>query len=97
MTDVFKAHLDALDAQIELLKVQTAAMRHALDLARAAMQPAQSAAPAPLPERCAGVPASRCAKRDDEARVSRGSFGNPHAWQCSGCGLRGDALAEAAA
>jgi hypothetical protein len=77
--DVLKAHLDALDVQLQLFQVQVQALRHV-------MEPmfAPKATPS-LEPRCAGIPADRCALQSEDGRIARGSFGNPHAWQCVGC------------
>ena len=81
--EVIKAHLDALEAQVELAIVQIKALRHVLEPMFA---PKATVA---LDPRCAGIPAARCALQDDAARLSRASFGNRNAWQCLGCGYTG--------
>ncbi len=43
-----------------------------------------------LPERCHGIPESRCALAEEDARRSIGNFTNPNRWQCVGCGVRSD-------
>jgi hypothetical protein len=72
-----RAHLEALIAQHAAFGQSLALLREAL--------------PAPVPrvsfscpERCDGINA--CALKDDDARQARGSFGDPHAWRCVGCG-----------
>lgn len=86
MTDpVLLAQLDALDAQIELLKVQAQGIRHHVTTET---PPPGPTARLSLPDRCQGMAESRCALRDDRARMVRGSFADPHAWQCAGCRYR---------
>lgn len=80
MTDpVLLAQLDALDAQIELLKVQAQGIRHHATTET----PPGPTARLSLPDRCHGI--ARCALRDDAARIVRGSFADPNGWQCAGC------------
>jgi len=54
------------------------------DLFRAANAPAT--ATHVQQSRCDGVPEEKCGLLDADARISRGSFTNPNAWQCAGCG-----------
>lgn len=85
MDATLKAHLDAVDAQIELARVQVAGLRHYLEtVERAANAPS---ARLDLPERCSGVATSQCGLQDDENRIDMGSFTDPHRWRCRGCGF----------
>jgi hypothetical protein len=87
MSDVLLKHLDALAASVALMQGQIAAMRHAV-------------APPPVPkitvpepdrlEQCDGVPEAHCARMNEDARISKASFGNPHAGECKGCGSKVD-------
>lgn len=70
-------HLDAIDAQLELLKVQLAALRHGLT-------------PAPkvsisLPDHCQGIAEGQCGLRTDDARIDQASLTHPNRWVCNGC------------
>jgi hypothetical protein len=38
-----------------------------------------------LPGRCAGIPESKCALQDEDAKRSVGGFANPDAWMCMAC------------
>jgi hypothetical protein len=78
--EIIKAHLDAIEGQLELTKVQILALRHAL-----APLFAPTARPS-LPDRCTGI--ARCALQDEDARISKASFAEPNAWKCVGCGHR---------
>mgnify|MGYP001562569116 CR=1 FL=1 len=82
--DVIRAHLAAIDGQIELTKVQVMALRHAL---APWLVPTAKLS---LPDRCYGIASSRCALQEDDARIERGSFDQPNAWQCKGCRYRED-------
>jgi hypothetical protein len=84
---VLKAHLDAIEVSLALLKVQTDAMRHALTLASV---PAATVVTPRLPERCIGAPEALCALQDEDAMLPRASFENPNGWQCKGCRYIGD-------
>lgn len=79
MSAVLKAHLDAIEASLAILKVQVDAMRHALTLVAAPKVEPN------LPERCIGAPEGLCALQDEDARLSRASFDDPNGWQCKGC------------
>ena len=85
MSDVLKAHCDAIDASLGLLKVQLDAIRHAISVQP---KPVTKTDPVRL-ERCRDVSPRLCAVLDDEARIDRRSFGNPNAWECAGCGYPG--------
>jgi hypothetical protein len=78
MNDVITRHLDAIDAQLELLKAQIRTIRHALT------------EPAPpkvsIPETCQAIDAAQCGRRNADAWISRGTFSQPHAKRCVGCG-----------
>lgn len=45
------------------------------------------------PLRCDGVREARCAVVTEDARLPRGNFDDPHAWQCVGCAVRGSGAA----
>lgn len=77
---VLIAQLDALDAQIELLKVQAQGIRHRVTQGDTAPRATQS-----LPQRCTGIREDRCALQDDNAQQPRASFADPNAWVCIGC------------
>jgi hypothetical protein len=80
---VVKAQLDAMDVQIELLRVQAQGLRQALT------EPEKPpTARLEVPARCEGYPSDRCAEQDPDARKSLASFGNTNAWQCVGCRYR---------
>jgi len=82
LSDILKAHLDAIYASLGLLRVQVEAMRHAISSQRAKAEPTR------LP-RCQDVNPALCAIADDDARVDKRTFGNPNAWECRGCGHMG--------
>jgi hypothetical protein len=88
VSDVLRRHLDAFEAQIALLTGQVAAMRHALETP----QTPRATPSREYPARCAGVSEAQCALRDDDARHSRASFGDPRAWACAGCGHNGSGV-----
>ncbi len=72
-----RAHLEALIAQHAAFGQSLALLREALP----APVPRMSFS---VPERCEGINA--CALKDDEARKSRATLGDPQAWKCVGCG-----------
>jgi hypothetical protein len=82
--DVIKAHLAAIEGQLELTKVQVLALRHALE-PMFAPKVAVS-----VPERCEDIPESRCGLQAEDARISRRTFDKPNAWQCLGCRVQVD-------
>jgi len=82
-------HLDALEAQLRLSLAQITAARHAIG--------APVAAATVKVERCDGVAEGLCVKAgDDDARISRASFGDPAAWRCRGCMKSNEELVPAA-
>lgn len=82
MDAIVSALLDAFDAQIALLKAQSAGIRQRLE----SMERAESRrAVESFPGRCAGVPAQTCALQNDEARIEIGNFADPNKWRCNGC------------
>jgi hypothetical protein len=85
MDPIVSALLDALDAQIALLKVQSAGVRQRLESLDRAEPPK---AVESYPARCANVLPIKCALQNDEACISVGSFTDPNAWQCNGCGWK---------
>lgn len=78
--DVLKASLDAIEAQLELARVQVQALRHAMAPLLAPK------ATISLLEHCAEISPIRCALQDDGAKINIGTFGDLNAWQCVGCG-----------
>lgn len=78
-------HLDALEAELQLALVRIGQMRQFI----AAQKPPVRVETPTLPERCADVAPVLCALRDEEARLTRASFGNPNGWQCVGCRYEG--------
>ena len=79
--EVLKAALDAIDADMDLLRVRLKTLRHTL----APMLVPRVEESVPVEARCQGIPAQHCALQDDDARISRATFADPHAWQCAGC------------
>jgi hypothetical protein len=84
-TNVVRAQLDALEAQVRLTLVQCQALRHALTVAQLTTPAPPAAAEETRPERCAQVDESLCGRQDEDARMSRATFGDPLAWVCRGC------------
>jgi hypothetical protein len=79
---VVAASLDALQSQIELLRVQVLGVRQRLQAI------AESQAPRlelELPARCEGIPEHRCGLQDDGARIPCGNLRDGGKWQCRGC------------
>lgn len=71
--------IGAIEAQIELLRVMVAALKHGLT-------------PVPpvtlsLPSHCDGVPESVCGLRNEDARIDKASLTAPNAWVCRGCSV----------
>lgn len=76
---VLAAQLDALEAQVELLKVMIAGMRHTANAPRAVE--------APLPAKCQTEPAETCARKSDDGQSRMGEMGGgPVTVMCRGCG-----------
>lgn len=76
---VQNAQFDALEAQVDLLKVMIAAMRHTANAPRAVAPP--------LPPRCQQEPAETCANQSGEGRLEMGGMGGgPQTVMCRGCG-----------
>lgn len=84
-------HLDAIDATIGVLEVQSQTIRHLL----LASPEAPRETPAPKiderPERCRQVPQAFCGlvTDDEDARLDISTLGGD-AWKCNGCGYRSD-------
>ncbi len=82
MSDVILKHLDAIAASLSLLQAQIEAARHAVQIA------------APIPKvstpgrvsTCDGIPDVHCARMNEDAVLSKASFGDPTAAVCRGCG-----------
>lgn len=89
MTDVFVKHLDAISASVALIQGQISAMRHAMQMATPAVPRVTVSEPDRL-DQCDGVPEAHCARMNEDARISKASFGNPHATECKGCGSKVD-------
>ena len=82
MNAVVLKQLDAMDAQIELLRVMAAGIRHGLT----APKPRAEAAPL-LPD-CQGVEEEFCGRRNPDAIRDLGGMGDgPRQRMCRGCGL----------
>lgn len=60
-------------------------LRAVASVAGQPIQGAREEKPAILPERCEGMPPTRCAMQDDDARMARATFGNPTGSRCMGC------------
>lgn len=86
MTDVERKHFAAIEATLEVLKVQISALRHE----RAMTQPETPART--LPPSCTGIDGEHCGLKNDEARSSRATFTSPHAWVCTGCRMTSDGV-----
>jgi hypothetical protein len=70
-------HLDVLEAQLELMRGQIVALRHALpDVARET--------PALVPASCVGI--EKCGLKDEDQRMYGSGFGSARQWVCKGCG-----------
>lgn len=77
---VLLKQLDAFDAQIEILKGMSAAMRASL------VKPAPTAT-IELPAVCRGYKSEDCARRGDEGAIEMGGMGGgPVTIMCRGCG-----------
>jgi hypothetical protein len=76
MIDVVRAHLDAIDAQLDLLRAQVLAARQALP-------PVATETPVIVPAECLGI--EKCGLRDDTHRMYGSGFGSPRQWVCKGC------------
>lgn len=81
-------HLAAIEATIAILQVQMTAAKHAMQI-EAPEIPRATEGLQRL-ERCGGVPDAHCARVNEDARISKASFGNPHAGECKGCGAKVD-------
>lgn len=80
MSDVLLKQLDAMDAQIELLRVMAAGIRHQISAPRAEE--------APLLKECQGEKEEDCGRRNPEAILRGGEMGGgPVRRMCRGCGL----------
>lgn len=83
---VLFALLAGLDAQLDVQKVQIAAIRQRLETLRMAEERPVVRQP-DRPARCAGIPERVCALRNEDAQQDRSGFG-VSAWECRGCGHR---------
>lgn len=77
---VVAALLDALDTQIDILRVQSASLRQRLESTEETPR-----VEIELPERCKGQAEHRCGLLDDGARRSLGTLTEPKKWLCVGC------------
>jgi hypothetical protein len=86
--DVIAKHLEAIGATVALLQAQIQEARIACQLAA----PRQIPKVQPLGRlpQCDGVPDVHCARLNEDARISKASFGNPTAAECKGCGAKVD-------
>lgn len=90
MTDaVLAGHFAAIDASLELLRVQMEALKHYM---ASKPEPSRELPAATfgedLPERCKSIDPSRCGLQDEDARMARGTMSDPNAWQCVGCRVK---------
>jgi hypothetical protein len=79
---VVAASLDALEAQIELLRVQVIGVRQRLQALAESQAPRVEFS---LPDRCNGIAEHRCGLQDEGARIPCGNLREPGKWQCRGC------------
>jgi hypothetical protein len=80
MSAVILKQLDAVEAQIEVLKVMVAAIRHTVSQPTARIE---------RPETCTGYKAEDCARLSDEAAIEMGGMGGgPVTIMCRGCGAQ---------
>lgn len=82
MNELVLRHLAAMEGTLAILQGQIAAAKHAMQVAEV---PKVSG-----PKPCDGFAEERCARVNDDARISKASFGAPNAAQCVGCGSRLD-------
>lgn len=75
---MLNAQLDAFEAQVELLKVMIAGMRHTANAPRAVEA---------LPPQCQAEPAETCARKSADGQSEMGGIGGgPVTVMCRGCG-----------
>jgi hypothetical protein len=79
---VVAASFDAMDAQIELLRVQVIGVRQRLQALAESQAPRVELS---LPDRCEGIAGHRCGLQDEGARIPCGNLTEPGKWQCRGC------------
>jgi hypothetical protein len=79
---VVAASFDAMEAQIELLRVQVIGVRQRLQALAESQAPRVEHS---LPDRCNGIAEHRCGLRDEGARIPCGNLREPGKWQCRGC------------
>ena len=85
MIDLTLSHLDGLEAQVELLRVQIQAFRHYLET-KAKQEAEPPSARVELPDRCKDYPAMYCGLQDETSRIDARGFGaNANRWICQGC------------
>lgn len=78
---------EQLHSALVQIATELAGLRAAVMFAIAPPKAAKAEEPT-VPERCAGVPADRCAMQDEDARVARRSFEDLNGWQCKGCRIK---------
>jgi hypothetical protein len=88
--DLLMRHVAVLEAYVDLMAGSLAALKVALaELAIADTPPPTVRVETPtLPDRCHAFPSASCGLANDDARLSRSSFGSPTAWKCAGCDER---------
>jgi hypothetical protein len=79
---VVAASFDAMEAQIELLRVQVIGVRQRLQALAESQAPRVELS---LPDRCNGIAEHRCGLQDEGARIPCGNLREPGKWQCRGC------------
>jgi hypothetical protein len=79
---VVAASFDAMEAQIELLRVQVIGVRQRLQALAESQAPRVELS---LPDRCYGIAGHRCGLQDEGARIPCGNLTEPGKWQCRGC------------
>jgi hypothetical protein len=82
VNDTVHRQIDAIEAQLEILKAQLMTLRHAIP--KTAPPKVKVELP-PRPASCATIADEACGLRDEDARIPRGNFTDPHGWQCRGC------------